>query len=98
MHDLGALPGLPWTSAPGLNNAGVVVGNVYNKPDDGSSNYDTYAYVWTAKDGMRNLNDLVPQSAVKLRTVLGINDAGQILCSDGQVGAATAHGYLLTPK
>lgn len=97
MHDLGALPGLPWTSAPGLNNAGVVVGNVYNKPDDGSSNYDTYPYVW--RDGvMANLNERVPPSGVKLRTVLGINDAGQILCSDGQVGAGTAHAYLLVPR
>jgi uncharacterized membrane protein len=30
MQDLGILPGLPWTSATGVNEAGLIVGNVYN--------------------------------------------------------------------
>jgi len=97
LRDLGILPGLPWSSATGVNQAGVIVGNVYNKPIYDSDNYDTFAYVY--RDGaMRNLNALIPQSDFTLMIALGINDAGQILCTDGQVGAQRAHGYLLTPR
>jgi probable HAF family extracellular repeat protein len=96
MRDLGILPGLPWTSATGVNGAGVVVGNVYNKPDYNGSHYDSFAYVY--RDGaMQNLNALIPPSGLTLMIALGINDAGQILCTDGQVGQERAHGYLLTP-
>jgi len=97
MRDLGILPGLPWTSATGVNASGVIVGNVYNKPDYNGDHYDTFAYVY--RDGaMRNLNDLIPPSTFTLMISLGINDAGQILCTDGQVGQKVAHGYLLTPR
>jgi probable HAF family extracellular repeat protein len=97
MQDLGILPGLPWTSATGVNEAGVIVGNVYNKPDYNGSHYDTFAYVY--RDGkMQNLNALIPASSFTLLISLGINDAGEILCSDGQVGQERAHGYLLTPR
>jgi probable HAF family extracellular repeat protein len=97
MRDLGILPGLPWTSATGVNEAGVVVGNVYNKPDYNGEQYDSFAYVH--RDGaMQNLNALIPPSSFTLTTALGVNDAGQILCTDGQVGARRAHGYLLTPR
>jgi len=97
MKDLGILPGLPWTSATGVSSSGVIVGNVYNKPDYDGPHYDTFAYV--KRDGaMRNLNALIPPSSFTLLTALGINDDGQILCSDGQVGQERAHGYLLTPR
>ena len=97
MQDLGILPGLPWTSATGVNEAGVIVGNVYNKPDYNGDHYDTFAYVF--RDGrMWNLNELIPPSTFALLISLGINDAGQILCTDGQVGQQRAHGYLLTPR
>jgi hypothetical protein len=33
-----------------------------------------------------------------LRTAMGIDGAGRILCTDGQVGAVRAHALLLTPK
>lgn len=97
MKDLGILPGLPWTSATGVNAKGVIVGNVYNKPDYDGPHYDTYAYVY--RDGaMQNLNALIPPSGFTLLIALGIDDAGQILCTDGQVGQEQAHGYLLTPR
>jgi uncharacterized membrane protein len=96
MRDLGILPGLPWTSATGVNGAGVVVGNVYNKPDYNGPRYDTFAYVY--RDGaMQNLNALISPSSFTLTIALGINDDGQILCTDGQVGQERAHGYLLMP-
>jgi probable HAF family extracellular repeat protein len=95
MHDLGVLPNLPWSSATGLNNHGVVVGNVYAEIDE--EDYDTHAFVF--REGkMWDLNDLIPPSPFKLFTSLGIDDAGRILCTDGQVGQAVANGYLLVPK
>ncbi len=105
MRDIGTLggdetiilPGLPWTSATGVNGSGVIVGNVYNKPDYNGDHYDTFAYVY--RDGaMHDLNELIPPSTFTLMISLGINDAGQILCTDGQVGQAHAYGYLLTPR
>jgi len=80
-----------------VSEAGVIVGNVYNKPDYNGDHYDTFAYVF--RDGrMWNLNELIPPSTFALLISLGINDAGQILCTDGQVGQQRAHGYLLTPR
>jgi probable HAF family extracellular repeat protein len=96
MKDLGSLPGLPWTSATGLNNHGVTVGNVYDKPDYNGDEYVTFAFVY--RDGqMWNVNELVPPSSPVLTVALGVNDRGQILCTDGQSGAPRAHGFLLTP-
>ena len=95
MRDLGVLPNLPWSSATGLNNHGVVVGNVYAEINE--EDYDTHAFVF--RDGkMWDLNELIPPSPFKLFTSLSIDDSGRILCTDGQVGQAVANGYLLVPK
>lgn len=106
MRDLGVLPGLPWVSATGINDAGVVAGNVYNKlyadpdadPDEpANAHYDSRAYVF--RDGiMWDLNELIPDLHVRLRTSLGVNDSGQILCSEGQVDQEQAHAFVLTPR
>lgn len=96
MKDMGSLPGLPWTSATGLNNRGVTVGNVYDKPDYTGDEYVTFAFVYQ-DERMWNVNELVPPSSPVLTVALGINDRGQILCTDGQSGAPKAHGFLLTP-
>jgi probable HAF family extracellular repeat protein len=96
LRDLGTLPGLPWTSATGLNNSGEIVGNVYDKPDYKGDEYVTYAFVY--RDGrMWNLNQVIAPSPFTLLVALGINDKGQILCTDGQSGAQRSHGFLLDP-
>ncbi|MFL5426536.1 MAG: hypothetical protein ACJ783_16035, partial [Myxococcales bacterium] len=112
MKDLGVLPGLPWSSATGLNDDGVVVGNVYAEVNGGAGfardgrrpkagaledDYDTHAFVF--RDGrMWDLNEVIPPSPFKLFTSLAVDDSGRILCTDGQVGQMPANGYLLLPK
>ena len=44
------------------------------------------------------LNELIPDLHIRLRTSLGINGAGQILCSEGQVDQERAHAFVLTPR
>jgi hypothetical protein len=47
---------------------------------------------------MWDLNELIPDLKIRLRTSLGINNAGQILCSEGQVEQERAHAFVLTPR
>lgn len=97
IRDIGTLPGLPWTTGTGVNNAGVIVGNVYDKPDYLGDEYVTSAFVYS--DGwMWNLNNLIPASPFQLLVALGINNQGQILCTDGQSGAPRSHGFVLSPQ
>lgn len=88
-QDLGVLPGGTWSSAFGLNTAQTVVGNGNNAASA------SHAFVWTAQNGMRDLNSMIPVSGWMLQQALAINTAGQV------VGVGTLrgnqHAFLLTP-
>jgi probable HAF family extracellular repeat protein len=96
MTDLGAAPGLPWSAVTGRNGGGTMVGNIYDVPSPTAKVFEIHAFVH-ARNAIVDLNS-VTQSPVPLRTALGIDDAGRILCTDGQVGAPRAHALLLTPR
>jgi hypothetical protein len=96
MTDLGAAPGLPWSAVTGRNKAGTMVGNIYDVPSPTAKVFEIHAFVY-ARNTIVDLNS-VTQAPLLLRTALGIDDAGRILCTDGQVGASRAHGILLIPK
>jgi len=97
MVDLGSSPGLPWSAVTGRNTAGTMVGNIYDVPTPSATVFEIHAFVY-ARGAMLDLNRLAHGSPAVLRTALGIDDAGRILCTDGQVGAPRAHGLLLTPR
>lgn len=96
MVDLGAAPGLPWSAVTGRNASGTMVGNIYDVPSPTAKIFEIHAFVYEGQ-AMVDLNS-VAQSPQPLRTALGIDAAGRILCTDGQVGAARAHALLLTPR
>ena len=96
IQELGAAPGLPWSAVTGRNSAGTMVGNIYDVPSPTATVFEIHAFVY-ASHAIVDLNSLA-QSPLVLRTALGIDDAGRILCTDGQVGADRAHGLLLTPR
>ena len=41
---------------------------------------------------------VIQKEHIRLRTSLGIDGAGQILCSEGQVDQERAHAFVLTPR
>jgi hypothetical protein len=94
--DLGSYPGLPWSAVTGRNVSGTMVGNIYDVPSPTATIFEIHAFVH-AKNVMVDLNT-VTQSPRVLRTALGIDNGGRILCTDGQVGDLRAHGLLLTPR
>lgn len=74
------------TVAYGLNNVGQIVG----KAAAGVG-----AFLYTEKEGMRRLNDLVKDPTWVLQIARGINDAGQIVGTGLHNGVTRA--FLLTP-
>jgi hypothetical protein len=96
MTELGAAPGLPWSAVTGRNAAGTMVGNIYDVPAPDANVFEIHAFVY-ARNAILDLNSFA-RSPLPLRTALGIDDGGRVLCTDGQVGARHAHGILLTPK
>ena len=83
--DLGELGG-GYSRAAAVNNAGQVVGTS-----------DDRAFLWTAGDGMIDLNTRLPAgSGWQLVRANGINDAGQIV-GQGWIGGHL-HAFLLTPS
>lgn len=91
--DLGSLGyAKPQSKALALNDVGQVVG--FSLTENG----DTHAFVWDAKDGMQDLNLLVPTTpGLILNSATAINDKGQIVAN----GWDRVHGYgafLLDPS
>jgi uncharacterized membrane protein len=86
MRKLGTLPGLEYTDAYHINEAGQIVGTCFNA--DGYNNYwDWTAVIWTP-EGIQDLNKLVvnlPPNTV-LRRAYAINNHGWIVgdCSPGE--------------
>jgi probable HAF family extracellular repeat protein len=75
-----------------INNAAEVVGafGPYFDAD--------HAFLWTEKDGFRDLNDLIPAgSGWKLQVATGINDRGEIV-GFGSHSGEDAAGFLLIPQ
>ena len=58
--------------------------------------FEIHAFVY-ADGSFIDLNS-VTQSPRVLRTALGIDEQGRILCTDGQVGDTRAHALLLMPR
>jgi probable HAF family extracellular repeat protein len=90
IQDLGVLPGGTYSMAFGVNDSSVVVGygNIFtNAP---------HAFVWTAAEGMKDLNFLIPaNTGWVLINANAINNVGQI------TGYGTINGhnraFLLSP-
>jgi probable HAF family extracellular repeat protein len=89
--DLGVLRGGNTSSALAINILGTVVGN------GNCATSDSHAFVWSAKDGMLDLNDLIaPHSGWELVSAAAINAVGQIAGAGSIAGQQRA--FLLTPK
>jgi len=90
IEDLGVLKGGTYSVAFGVNDSIVVVG--YGN----TSTNAAHAMVWTASDGMKDLNHLVPDnSGWTLINANAINNIGQIT-GYGTKGGHN-HAFLLTP-
>jgi probable HAF family extracellular repeat protein len=78
VHDLGVLPGTTGSVARGINNLGQIVGVSNPLP---TTEFQMHGFLWTAQDGMQDLNDLLDDSGAGWTLVEGqaINQVGQIL-------------------
>jgi len=56
-----------------------------------------HAYVWSEEEGMRDLNDLAPNSPLHLYEAYGINNSGQIVGMGYVEGSTEMQGYRFTP-
>jgi len=82
-----------FSDATAINNAGVVVGSMWPEI---FGNYTPHAFVYTALDGLQDLNSLIdPTLGIELNGAIDINERGQILVSAGDF---YPHTYLLTPS
>ena len=89
IRDLGTLAG-GFGTAFGLNDLNQVVG--YST----TSSNDPHAFIWSARNGIQDLNDLIPvNSGWVLVWASAINKAGQIT-GWGTINGEN-HAYLLTP-
>lgn len=82
-----------WPSQPrAISNCDVVVGSF------GSNSDESEAFLWDAKGGFRNLNELIPRnSGWKLEVASSINDRGEI-AGWGDHGGEDDAGFVLVPE
>jgi len=83
--DLGTLPGGDFSQSLGINNPGDVVGV-------STSTLGSRAFLWTGKDALRDLNDLIAPAPFVLTQAVGINDAGVIVAIGRDVDHTKASG------
>ena len=84
--DLGTLPGQTSSFASGINSRLQVVGD--------SGNPTQFAFLWTPRFGMVDLNQLIRAPGWVLNNALSINDRAQIV-GYGMLNGVL-HGFLLT--
>lgn len=84
IQDLGALPGGTDSRARDVNNRGEVVGR-------STSANGSRAFVWSALNGMRDLNTLVTVPGLVMTDAISVNKRGDILVM-GQDAGTEAHG------
>jgi probable HAF family extracellular repeat protein len=90
IRDLGLLKGGSYSVAFGINDSGVVVG--YGNVASNAA----HAMIWTASNGMRDLNSLIPANiGWTLINANAINNVGQITGYGSKRGHN--HGFVLTP-
>jgi probable HAF family extracellular repeat protein len=90
VEDLGTLPGGTYSIGFGINDGGEIVG--YGNIADNAA----HAMVWTANEGMQDLNNLIPASSGwVLINANAVNDSGQITGYGTKNGHN--HAFLLTP-
>jgi probable HAF family extracellular repeat protein len=88
LTELGTLPGGTSSKARDINDSGDVVGGSSGSPGGG--------FIWTAADGMLNLNDRIEgPTDWFLGTAHGINNSGHIV-GEGRINNLNRE-YLLTP-
>lgn len=89
-QDLGVIADNTFNQARAINDLGTVVGIA-------DTAAGRHAMVWTAADGMRDLNDAsdAAQIGITLEVASAINASGQIV-GNGRIGA-NVHGFLATP-
>jgi len=90
IHSIGTLPG-GTSSAPGfISNSFQILG------DSTVTGGDSHAYIWTQKNGMQDLNDMIPpNSGWVLHHASSIDKTGHIV-GYGTINGAN-HAFLLTP-
>lgn len=89
-HDLGNIGVAAWNTPMAINNHGVVTGFANIIGGEPGRLYPN-AFIWTARDGMKNLGTL-PGDV--LSQGLGINDAGQIVGESCQLHLLNCRAFL----
>lgn len=79
LQTLGVLPGHTSSSAQGVTNEGLIVGNSTFVDPDGILPAEGRAYIWDAVNGMRDLNILYPNEGWFLAKASAINETGWVV-------------------